>query len=388
MSISSKDSKNDSRQLRSITEQELDQIEEKDSQKAQEVLTDIWKEAKAFLEAADRPIPEETELKLNPDKEDYPTRISKGGNGFDLETHDIKISSKTNSVHPFFGDNSSVFSTLVHEGVHTTQFKHINNFIDKVSSVPDPQNISTITDIDSLSVGFGGLGDKYFWSALEAKSDDRIDTIVNHTIEEYEKWEKEYNEHSNHLENTGFAQLFTEGNRRPVIGSTFGLDQTPEELRENLVSYAKSNPEVLELHDISEEEYFSKVDDHIEEYTEHSEKIREAKQYKEEVIEKFEDAMYRELELHDIDSTEYDGNIGEVFSCFMEYCAERGLNDEEDINQYTKVLNGYAEDSEDLPEVAKKVFDLALDQENEEEALKSGIEVQDRILFEGDYILN
>jgi hypothetical protein len=379
MSLVPKDGVEDSRQLQSITERELDQIEEQDPQAAQELLEGIWGEAKEFLEGAGFSVPEETEVRLNP------TEILKRTNGFDPQTYDIKISSKS-QIHPFFGDESSVFGTLVHEGVHSTQFKHVNSFIDEVSSIPDPQNVGTITNKSYL--GLGSLGDEYFWSALEAKSGDRIGKIVDHTVEEYEKWENQHTNHSNQLENTEFAQLFWEGGRRPTIGSTSGLNKTPEQLKEHLVSWAESNPDLLELHNISEQEYFSKIDDHIEEYSEHREKIREGEQYREEVIERFEQAMYRELELHDIDSTEYDGNIEEVFSCFMEYCAERGLDDKEEISRYTESLNDYAEGSDDLPEVAKQLFSIALDQESEEEARETGSEVQDRVLVEGDYILS
>lgn len=359
-------------ELQSISLQELDDMENKDPEAAQETLTNIWGEAKEFIEQAGFSVPKQSEAELNPQMEGPLNFKPIKQNKFDMKSNNVKISSGKGTDHQFFGENPSVFSKLVHEGVHSAQYKHIDNFIDRIASVPDPENKSEITDIDKHSLGnYNGLGDVYFWGALEAQASDRIDKIVDLTTEEYEKWDEKSKRYRAQLESADLAQFFDEGG-------------TPEQLRETLISRYENNPELTG--DMSEQEYLTQIDEVVDKYAELRREIQEAKHYRDEVIERFEDSLYRELELNDIDSKEYDGNIDEVFTCLMEWCANRGLEAGEEINEFVEYLNGYANDSSDLPEVAKDVLDSALDKENEEEGIKELQKMQEKILIEGKYL--
>lgn len=176
----------DTEKLQSIRLQELDDIYETDPKAAQETLANVWEEAREFIEEAGFSAPKQTEAELNPEMEGPLNSQPIRRNKFDMKSNNVKISSRRGVEHPFFGENPAVFSKLVHEGVHSTQYKHLNNFIDRIASVPDPENKSEITDIDKHSLGnYNGLGDVYFWSALEAQAGDRIDKIADLTKEEY-----------------------------------------------------------------------------------------------------------------------------------------------------------------------------------------------------------
>lgn len=362
----------DTEKLQSISLQELDDMYETDPKTAQETLTNIWEEAREFIEEAGFSVPRQTEAELNPQMEGPLNFQPIKQNKFDMKSNNVKISSGKDIDHPFFGENPTVFSKLVHEGVHSAQYKHIDNFIDRIASVPDPENKSEITDIDKHSLGnYNGLGDVYFWSALEAQAGDRIDKIADLTKEEYEKWDEKIEKYRAQLKAADLVQFFEEGG-------------TPEQLRDNIVSRYQNNPELTT--DLSEQEFLNEVDEVVGEYAELRRGIRQAKQTRDEVIERFEDSLYEELELRDIDSEEYDGNIDEVFTCLMEWCANRGLEDGEEIYEFAEYLNGYAKDSDDLPKVAKYVLDSALDSESEEGEIREIQNIQEEVVVEGKYV--
>lgn len=362
----------DAEKLQSISLQKLDDIYEADPKAAQETLTNIWEEAREFIEEAGFSVPKQTEAELNPEMEGPLNSQPIRQNKFDVKSNNVKISSGKRVEHPFFGGNPAVFGTLVHEGVHSTQYKHLSNFIDKTASVPDPENKSEITDIDKRSLGnYNGLGDVYFWSALEAQASNRIDKIADLTKEEYEKWDEKIERYRTQLETADLAQVFNEG-------------VTPEQLRDAIVSQYENNSEPTR--DLSEQEFLRQVDKVVGEYAELRRGIQQANQYRNEVIERFEDSLYEELELRDIESTEYDGNIDEVFTCLMEWCANRDLEDGEEIYEFAEYLNGYAKNSDDLPEVAKHVLDSALDGENEEREIREIQTIQEEVVVKGRYV--
>lgn len=172
--------------------------------------------------------------------------------------------------------------------------------------------------------------------------------------------------------------------RTADLAQFFDEGGAPEQLRGNIVSRYENNPELTR--DLSEQEFLNEVDEVVEEYAELRRKIQQAKQYRNEVIQRFEDSLYEELELRDIDSKEYDGNIDEVFTSLIEWCANRGLEDGEEIYEFAEYLNGYAKDSDDLPKVAKHILDSALDSENEEGEIREIQNIQEEVVEEGKYV--